>query len=1154
MATNSLKIIAGRYLLQHAIQSGGMTTVYQARDLKLDTLVAIKRFDRDRHLPEIEREAFLREVDALENLSHPHIVRMLDSGEDETGRFYLVLELMKHDLLQERDANGQAFAGWDDFAELVVLPLLDALAYAHEMGIAHRDVKPANVLVSPDGLVKLADFGISKLKRTLQPRLTLNEFMSPPFCPPELDDGSQTYARDVYAIGVLCLWAMSSDHISEYADVENALEEFDAPPEIIPIIARTVSLDASKRPQSAALLSTEVTRVHNQRRRHWVVSDRRCCVLGMTKTSIAIAKEELGTGDENAIRRFITEDINSEVSTVQRVIDRPGTMDERINYDHYFVLGSAFRYRIARGSRGYDSFALVSITKLDPHYLQRDHSNTPPSPLTFVLGARLGSISHAEAIEILERTLEAFAAQRKEEERLNRETALFDAWQQVLDAKLQYERDQSKPIVFSNSIVDGTLVTLITDSALGVELGQSRVIYGEDSRFIRGEVWEIQSGQVILNCPGAPLHDMPKYGEAKLDQYALEVAVARQRDAIDRIRLGTCARSALKGLILEPLRSEPPSGDHKLSRGIRDMLDESKCEAIIAALLSRDILLVEGPPGTGKTSFIAGLIVEERLRNPKARILLSSQTHIAIDNALERLAKNTSDLPMVRIAREQSNVIGRASLPYLLNRQMRVWRDEVVMQASAGLEKWAKANGLNPNEVRTGAIMRQLAAVRERVERTRERIEEEEQRRASLAGLKSSMQPLELQLEMERVLLDLQELRDQLESDKIQNSKLQEALKGAHKEAADLLTMSIPEQGEWAEAFLGGAARLIRLQSEWMDRFGTGKGFVRPLIERSAIVAATCVGLSSIDEVNDVEFDLCIIDESSKATAMESCVPMARAHRWVLVGDSKQLPPFQEEVLARPNLREEYSIESPEASESLFERFRRLLPDTNKVMLKTQYRMVQPIGRMISDCFYDGTLKNIRTEIDKDLCGVTGYAVNWMSTRRLADKTEQLAGTSYVNSSEASRICDLLIRTDYQLRNGKAKRYSVLVLSGYAAQVHHLERRITQIRHQLRYLEIECCTIDRVQGREADAVFFSLTRSNAERTVGFLRALERMNVALSRARNLLFIVGDDDFVERASEAEPMQRVLSHIRRWPSECFLGAFDPQRVSMSEGRRVN
>ena len=179
------EILDGRYVLREEHQSGGMASIYKARRLDNDELVAIKRFDKDKHLPELEAEAYRRELEALQNLRHPNIVRIIEHGEDSNRRPYLALEWVPNDLVSSRDRGSTAFDGWDDFAEQVGLPLLEGLAHAHANSYCHRDVKPANVLIADDGQVKLADFGISKLKRCLQPRITLSEFASPPYAPRE---------------------------------------------------------------------------------------------------------------------------------------------------------------------------------------------------------------------------------------------------------------------------------------------------------------------------------------------------------------------------------------------------------------------------------------------------------------------------------------------------------------------------------------------------------------------------------------------------------------------------------------------------------------------------------------------------------------------------------------------------------------------------------------------------------------------------------------------------------------------------------------------------------------------------------------------------------------------------------------------------------
>jgi serine/threonine-protein kinase len=151
--------LSGRYRLDAQIGAGGMSTVYRAFDVNLERRVAIKLLHREMLADSDQLERFRREARAVAQLSHPHIVGVIDAGEDE-NRPYIVFEYVEGETLKDR------------IRELGRLPIDEALAYAieiaralgcaHAHGIVHRDVKPQNVLIDEEGSAKVTDFGIAR--------------------------------------------------------------------------------------------------------------------------------------------------------------------------------------------------------------------------------------------------------------------------------------------------------------------------------------------------------------------------------------------------------------------------------------------------------------------------------------------------------------------------------------------------------------------------------------------------------------------------------------------------------------------------------------------------------------------------------------------------------------------------------------------------------------------------------------------------------------------------------------------------------------------------------------------------------------------------------------------------------------------------------
>jgi eukaryotic-like serine/threonine-protein kinase len=263
-------LIAGRYELEELVGSGGMSDVFRARDNQLDRRVAIKilhgRYAGD---PEY-LERFRSEARAVARLSHPNIVTVIDRG-DDSGRQYIVFEHVDGENLKEFvQRSGRLPVGR---AVELALAVADGLAFAHQQGLVHRDVKPQNVLLSREGEVKVTDFGIARsleVERGVTQTGTVlgtGEYLAP-----EQASGKPVSpATDVYSLGVV-LWEMLAGQVP--FDGENfvavALRHVNEPlpslrelrPDVSPRLAAAVERALAKDPElrfpSMAALAKEL--------------------------------------------------------------------------------------------------------------------------------------------------------------------------------------------------------------------------------------------------------------------------------------------------------------------------------------------------------------------------------------------------------------------------------------------------------------------------------------------------------------------------------------------------------------------------------------------------------------------------------------------------------------------------------------------------------------------------------------------------------------------------------------------------------------------------------------------------------------------------------------------------------------------------------
>ena len=262
---------------------------------------------------------------------------------------------------------------------------------------------------------------------------------------------------------------------------------------------------------------------------------------------------------------------------------------------------------------------------------------------------------------------------------------------------------------------------------------------------------------------------------------------------------------------------------------------------------------------------------------------------------------------------------------------------------------------------------------------------------------------------------------------------------------------------------------------------------INEIIEDSDVIVSTNSS-AALESIAHIKFDVAVIDEASQATIPSVLIPIAKAHRFILAGDHKQLPPT---ILSQ----DAYELE-----ETLFESLIELYPHKAQ-LLNVQYRMNELLMSFPNSEFYGHRLNTDVSVKDIALCDIIDCdedVLTFIDTSRMDNNGEQHLqdSKSFVNYLEA-KIC--LELADMYVKKGVSVE-DIGIISPYADQIKLISEKT----------DVEVKTVDGFQGREKEIIIISCVRSNDMGEIGFLNDLRRLNVAITRAKRKLVIVGNKD--------------------------------------------
>ncbi|MWK59814.1 AAA family ATPase [Pseudomonas otitidis] len=575
--------------------------------------------------------------------------------------------------------------------------------------------------------------------------------------------------------------------------------------------------------------------------------------------------------------------------------------------------------------------------------------------------------------------------------------------------------------------------------------------------------------------------------------------------------------------------------DREDQHGNKISLNEQQREAFNKLLNYGPLSLLQGPPGTGKTEFIAAFVhfLVEKL--DVRRILLVSQSHEAVNTAAERIRKHCrrlgTSLEVVRF----SNREGAVSLGL-----------KDVYSHAITAEKRELFNA--EYRYRVAALSDALGLEAEFISKV---VEAELKLFKQIDHLESLLRNFEIAGDEEDIkalkpiVIELDEtIRAKLHTDYgitlSQENKISEA-------KSILLSNLYAEYGIRPNEAKKIRA-LAKISRDIQDALSAERVNCDEFYARSRqLVTGTCVGIGQGHiGIHENIYDFVIIDEAARSISSELAIAMQSAKRVLLVGDHLQLPPLYSDAhkaaLARRLGINDKHTELDEVLRSDFARaFNSEYGKQTSATLLTQYRMAPPIGNLVSQTFYGGKLNNgDRTipDIYEAAPNQLRSPVTWLDTSSLNENAYHQSdrGVSIYNRCEAEQVIDLLKQISESgqfltdLYNLKEKDDALIgVICMYAEQKRLIRQKFNQgIWNDGFKALVKIDTVDSYQGKENRIIILSLTRSDKQKSPGFLRTPNRINVAMSRAMDRLLIIGNAEMWNNHNKDKPLGQVFSYM--------------------------